>query len=60
LGEVSDNDFCADGSQCRGPFIFPSDQRADWKVALAKQLDDGATHSTNASRSAGYKNRVVK
>jgi hypothetical protein len=58
--EVADNDLCASGSQCRGPFIFPSDQRADRQIALAKQLDDGATHSTNASCGTGYNDGAVK
>jgi len=40
-GEVAGNDLCTSGSQSRGPFIFPSDQRADRRVALVKQLDDG-------------------
>jgi hypothetical protein len=46
--------------QCHGPFIFPSDQRADRQIALAKQLDYGATHSINASCGTGYNNGAVK
>jgi hypothetical protein len=59
-GEVADNDLCASGSQCRGPFVFPYDQRADRHTALAKQLDDGTTHSTNPSCGTSYKDRAVR